>query len=113
VFVATATGGIAWKSAFARAKSLVDQMTVEEKVTVVTGQTGPCEGNTGAVERLGVPSMCLQDGPAGPRPIIGSSQFSAGVAAAATWDRDLIYQRGHAMGQEFHDQCVKYSESSC
>jgi beta-glucosidase len=81
-------------------------MTTAEKTTLVTGQPGRCEGNTGAVPRLGVPSLCLEDGPAGARPIVGSSQFPAGAAAAATWDRQLIYERGLAMGQEFHDQCV-------
>ena len=101
---ANATGGTAWKDAFARAQSLVAQMTLEEKITYITGQNGRCSGNTGAVERLGVPTLCLQDGPAGARPILGSSQFPAGQAVAATWDRELIYQRGHAMGQEFYDQ---------
>ncbi|KAE9402448.1 beta-D-xylosidase/beta-D-glucosidase [Gymnopus androsaceus JB14] len=36
----------------------------------------------------------------------GSSQFPAGVTAAATWDRNLMYLRNKAMGQEFHDQGV-------
>lgn len=79
-------------------------MTPEEKVTFVTGQNGRCGGNTGSVERLGIPALCLEDGPAGVRPIQGSSQFPAGQAVAATWDRELMYQRGLAMGQEFYDQ---------
>lgn len=79
-------------------------MTLEEKVWFITGQNGPCAGNTGSVDRLGVPSLCLQDGPAGVRPVQGSSQFPAGQAVAATWDRELIYARGRAMGQEFYDQ---------
>ena len=29
------------------------------------------------------------------------SVFSAGVSAAATWDKDIMYERGHAMGEEF------------
>ena len=103
---ALATGGVAWKDAYARAQALVAQMTLEEKIYLITGQNGPCVGNTGAVERLGIPALCLEDGPAGPRPIQGSSQFPAGQAAAATWDRELIYARGHAMGQEFFDQWV-------
>lgn len=81
-------------------------MTLEEKIIYITGQNGRCSGNTGAVERLGIPTLCLQDGPAGARPILGSSQFPAGQAVAATWDRELIYQRGYAMGQEFYDQWV-------
>lgn len=62
-----------------------------------------CAGNTGAIERLGLPQICHQDGPAGVRPATGKTQFPAGVTVAATWDRDLIYQRSKAMGQEFYD----------
>ncbi|TFY50840.1 hypothetical protein EVJ58_g10868 [Rhodofomes roseus] len=98
-----ATGGNAWTDAFSSAQALVAQMTLEEKITVITGQSGRCVGNTGAVERLGVHALCLEDGPAGVRPVQGVSQFPAGQAVAATWDRNLIYQRGYAMGQEFFD----------
>ncbi|KAH9932207.1 glycoside hydrolase [Fomitopsis serialis] len=102
----SANGGYAWASAFSRAQSLVSQMTLEEKITLITGQPGRCVGMTGAVERLGVPALCLEDGPAGVRPVQGVSQFPAGQAVAATWDRELIYQRGYAMGKEFFDQGV-------
>lgn len=101
---ALATGGVAWKDAYARAQALVAQMTLEEKASFITGHAGRCAGNTGSVERLGIPILCLQDGPAGVRPVQGSSQFPAGQAVAATWDRELFYARGHAMGQEFYDQ---------
>lgn len=33
----------------------------------------------------------------------GHTQFPAGVTSAATWDRELIYERSRAMGQEFYD----------
>lgn len=52
---------------------------------------------------LGLPSLCLQDGPAGPRPAYGVTQFPAGLTTACTWDKELIYQRSKAMGQEFYD----------
>jgi beta-glucosidase len=79
-------------------------MTLEEKVQLITGQPGRCVGQTAAVARLGVPGLCLEDGPAGVRPVLGVSQFPSGQAVAATWDKELFYQRGYAMGQEFHDQ---------
>lgn len=43
------------------------------------------------------------DGPAGVRPADGHTQFPAGVTTAATWDRELIYNRSRTMGQEFYD----------
>jgi beta-glucosidase len=68
---AASTGGHAWGTAFTRAKALVANMTLEEKTTLITGQPGRCVGNTGAVPRLGLKSLCLEDGPAGVRPISG------------------------------------------
>lgn len=73
---------------------------------MATGQPGPCIGNTLAIPRLGLPALCMSDGPAGVRPALGVTQFPAGVTAAATWDRELIYNRSFAMGQEFRDQGV-------
>ena len=68
----TALGGTSrnWAEAYEKARQLVSQMTLLEKVNVTTGtgwQMGPCVGNTGPVPRLGFPSLCLQDGPQGPR----------------------------------------------
>jgi len=81
-------------------------MTLEEKSTVITGQIGRCAGNTGAVSRLGIPALCLQDGPAGVRPTYGVTQWAAETTLAATWDLDLIYQSALAMGKEFRAQGV-------
>jgi beta-glucosidase len=43
----------------------------------------------------------LQDGPLAIRQAIYVSVFSAGVSAAASWDRLLVRQRGVYMGVEF------------
>lgn len=48
----------------------------------------------------------------GVRPALGVTQFPAGVTTAATWDRELFYNRSLAMGQEFRDQgVVSYTSS--
>lgn len=99
------TGG-AWANGFAKAKSYVDQMTVEEKVNITTGYTGKCVGFTGTAPRVGLNALCLQDGPAGVRPVRRVSQFPAGVTTAATWDRDLFAARGEALAEEFRDKGV-------
>lgn len=57
-------------------------------------------GNTGAVPRLGLRAMCLQDAPLGVRFADWVSGFPSGQTTAATWSRDLMYKRGLAMGQE-------------
>lgn len=98
-----ANGGVAWREAFARASALVAQMTETEKTGLVSGQNGRCAGNTLAVERLGLPSLCFLDGPTGPRFATGVTQMPSELTTAATWDRDLMYKRAHHMGQEFYN----------
>lgn len=72
-------------------------------LTTGTGwETDKCVGQTGSIPRLGFRAMCLQDSPVGIRSTDFNSAFPAGVNVAATWDRDLAYARGVAMGEE-HD----------
>lgn len=99
----SSNGGKAWVDAFARAEKLVVEMTLSEKVSMVTGQAGPCAGNSGNITRLGIPKMCFQDGPAGVRPALGHTQFPSSLTTAATWDVELMYNRSYAMGKEFYD----------
>jgi beta-glucosidase len=58
-------------------------------------------GNIVAVPRLGFQGLCLQDGPLSIRVADYASVFTAGVSAAATWDKSIMYERGLAMGREF------------
>ena len=81
-------------------------MTVEEKVNITRGWPGICVGNTGEVPRLGVPSLCFADAPDGIRGQEFVSAFPAGIHVAATFDRDLMYRYGRALGDEFHGKGI-------
>jgi len=92
-----------WRDAFWKAGELVKQMSLVEKVNITTGtgwMMGMCVGNTGPVERLGFPSLCLQDGPLGIRFADRITAFPAGLTVGATWNKDLMYDRGRAHGIE-------------
>ncbi|KAH7028124.1 glycoside hydrolase superfamily [Microdochium trichocladiopsis] len=102
----TSNGGQAWKDSHSRALKLLAEMTLQEKISMVTGQRGPCAANSESIERLGIPRMCFQDGPAGVRPALGHTQFPSGITTAATWDVELIYNRSVALAQEFYDMGV-------
>ena len=82
-----------------RIEELVKQMTLEEKVAMVSG-SGPWH-STG-VERLGIPSIKVTDGPNGARGDgisgVAATCFPVGSALAATWDIELIYQVGENSG---------------
>ncbi|PKS10285.1 hypothetical protein jhhlp_002036 [Lomentospora prolificans] len=91
------------KYTYPKAREIVSQMTLAEKVNLTTGvgwQGERCVGNTGSVPRLGLRGLCLQDGPVGIRFTDYNSVFPSGQLTAATWDRVLINQRARAMGFE-------------
>ncbi|KAF2793161.1 glycoside hydrolase family 3 protein [Melanomma pulvis-pyrius CBS 109.77] len=68
---------------------------------MVTGTPGPCVGNIAPIPRLEFSGLCLQDGPLAIRQAVYASVFSAGLSAAASWDRALVNERGVLMAKEF------------
>ncbi|KAG0822804.1 hypothetical protein G6F19_011162 [Rhizopus arrhizus] len=95
---------LSWDDAYAKAKVLVDQMSLEQKVNITTGvgwQNGPCLGNTYAIKNPDFPSLCLQDAPLGIRFSNNVTSGVAGINAAASFDRKAIYERGVYLGKEF------------
>ena len=68
---------------------------------MMTGTPGPCVGNIVAIPRLGFNGLCLQDGPLAIRVADYASVFPAGVSTAASFDKQLMYERGLFMGEEF------------
>lgn len=96
----------AWSTAYAKARALLSQLTLEEKVNVTRGFTGVCVGNTGAVPRLGIKPLCLADAPDGVRGQEFVSSFPAGIHAAATFDKSLLYKWGVALGEEYRGKGI-------
>jgi len=103
------TSELAWKAAYIKARTVVSNMSEDEKVTLVTGvgwTNGPCVGNIAAIPSIKFPGYCLQDSPTGVRFTDHASAFPAGINAATTWDRDLVYARSVAMGKEYRGKGV-------
>jgi len=57
-------------------------------------------GNTGPAIHVGFPGLALQDGPLGIRSSDNTTAFPAGITVGATWNKELMYQRGKAHGLE-------------
>ncbi|TIC62413.1 glycoside hydrolase family 3 protein [Wallemia mellicola] len=96
----------AWAEATGKARDLVYSLSVEERVNITTGVgwgNGPCVGNIAPIRDV-FPGLCLQDGPLGVRQVEQASAFPAGINVAASFDKDLAYQRGLAMGTEFKEK---------
>ncbi|KAH9467348.1 hypothetical protein Pst134EB_002366 [Puccinia striiformis f. sp. tritici] len=76
-------------------------------LTTGAGIQGRCVGQTGTVPRLGFHQpICLHDGPVGVRSTDFNSVFPAGINVAATFDKDLMFKRAQALGQEFRNKGV-------
>ncbi|KAI8365644.1 glycoside hydrolase superfamily [Choanephora cucurbitarum] len=100
---------LSWDAAYDKAKLLVGKMTLEQKVNITTGigfGKGLCVGNTYAVEELGFPSLCLQNSPLGVGSANNVTSGVAGVNAAASFDKNAIYERGRYMGREFYGKGI-------
>lgn len=90
-------------------KEIISQLTLEEKA-------GLCSGldfwHTKGVERLGIPSIMMTDGPHGLRKqaekadhlglggSVPATCFPSGATLACSWDRALIEKIGVALGEE-------------
>ncbi|KAJ5579311.1 CAZyme family GH3 [Penicillium hetheringtonii] len=96
-------GASGWDDAYTKAQTALQKLSQNEKAGIVSGVTwegGPCVGNTYAASSINYPSLCLQDSPLGIRFANPVTAFPAGINVGATWDRDLLYARGAAMGAE-------------
>ncbi|KAL8762145.1 MAG: hypothetical protein Q9184_001801 [Pyrenodesmia sp. 2 TL-2023] len=92
-----------WEESYKKAATMVERMTLVEKVNVTSG-TGwaqdLCVGNTAPANGVGFPALCLQDGPLGLRFTDHSTAFPAAITVGATWSKDLMYKRSSAHGLE-------------
>ncbi|KAK2626464.1 hypothetical protein QTJ16_003639 [Diplocarpon rosae] len=92
-----------WAESYKKAEALVSKMTLPEKVNITTGtgwSMGLAVGNTGPAIHVGFPGLALQDGPLGLRFADNATAFPAGVTVGATFNKELMYLRGRAHGEE-------------
>jgi len=93
-----------------RVEDLLGRLTLAEKISMIHGDS---KFTTAAIPRLGIPRRWLSDGPHGVRedigpdtwdPVGGTNDFAtampAGICLAATWNPELGYAVGAAIGQE-------------
>ncbi|MEW6505248.1 MAG: glycoside hydrolase family 3 C-terminal domain-containing protein [Chloroflexota bacterium] len=86
----------------ANIEHLLQQLTLEEKIRLLAGADN---WHTHPVERLGIPSLKVSDGPNGVRGAWGSLATPSactpvGTALAATWNTGLVEQIGRLLGEE-------------
>jgi beta-glucosidase len=88
-----------------RIEVLLKRMNLEEKVSMLAGIDF---WRTRSIERLGIPSIKVSDGPHGVRAVadddpnctLPATCFPTGVGIAATWNIDLVQRVGEVIGEE-------------
>lgn len=91
---------------------VLSAMTLEEKAGLLVGGgkefriKGVPAGRTRAIERLGIPSTYLADGPAGVRVNHPCTGFPTGTLLASSWDVSLVEEIAAAIGNETHEYGV-------
>ncbi len=85
------------KPAEERAKSLLEEMTLEEKIDYIGGVDAfYIRGN----ERLGLPKIKMSDGPVGAHTFGKAVAYPSSVLLAASWDTILAHKMGAALGKD-------------
>lgn len=88
-----------------RVDTLIQSMTLEEKVSMLHGSIDPdpatglhSAGYVAGIPRLGIPPLRLTDGPAGIRVSVPATALPAPIGLAASFDVDLARNYGETIG---------------
>jgi beta-glucosidase len=94
-----------------RVDQLINQLTLAEKAALTAGADF---WSTVAVDRLGLPSVTVTDGPAGARgsALLGFGAVSSvcapcGSALGSTWDPELVERVGAMLGEETRTKAAR------
>jgi len=88
-----------------RVADLLSRMTLEEKIDYISGYNWMY---TKAIERLGIPSFKMTDGPVGTRTHGKSTAYPASVLTSASWDVNLSNRLGVALGKDCRSRGVNF-----
>lgn len=96
---------VEWRTGNAKIDNLIEQLTPEEKISLVHGSTDDNgtqqqAGYVVPVPRLGIPGLRLTDGEGGVNVINDATAVPMQLNVAATWSKSAAYQSGYVPGRE-------------
>ncbi|KAL1306871.1 hypothetical protein AAFC00_005521 [Neodothiora populina] len=99
-----ASSAVEWRTSSARVNALIEQLTGEEKVTLVTGHLNPGNQNQAGyvapVPRSNIPAVQLSDGEAGINVVVNAIAPPNQLNIAATWSKAAAYNDGVITGRD-------------
>ena len=98
-------------------EDILSKLTLEQKADLCSGLNA---WNTYPIAELGIPEILMTDGPHGLRKhydedtamletSLPATCFPPAATAACSWDKDLLYRIGSALGSEARSQGVSLS----
>lgn len=82
-----------------RVNSILAKLSLEEKIDMLGGHAK--QGSTIGNARAGIPEIKMADGPVGVHWFCKTSTaYPASIANAASWDPELVYRLGQALGRD-------------
>lgn len=88
-----------------RVQDLVSRMTIDEKLSFINGTNWMY---TKEIKRLGIPAFKMSDGPVGTKSYGKSTAYPASVMNAATWNANLVYYLGVALGRDSRSRGINF-----
>ncbi|KAK8157856.1 putative beta-glucosidase D [Phyllosticta citrichinensis] len=88
-----------WESAYARAKTFVDGLTVNQKIAVINGE-----------DITNFTALYQRDSGDGILDFFYATAWPLSSALAMAWDRDLFYQQNKALADEFYAKGIQMAK---
>lgn len=88
-----------------KARAALQKMSLEDKVNLIVGENS---FYTSAINSIGLPRLFQSDGPQGVRTDAKSTAYPCNVQLAATWNKELAYEYGRALGRDSRARGIQF-----
>ena len=89
----------------ARARLALQMMSLDDKLNLIVGENS---FYTKAISSIKLPRLFQSDGPQGVRTDKKSTAYPSNIVLAATWNRDMAYAYGQALGRDSRARGINF-----
>ena len=88
-----------------KVRAALGKMSLADKVNLIVGENS---FYTSAINSIGLPRLFMSDGPQGVRTTAKSTAYPTTVVLASTWNKDMAYEYGRALGRDSRARGIQY-----